>query len=342
MNFTSTLVFIGYLSISTLPLASPLSALDNAIMALEAGQTEQARLLFEKQKEDPRAMVYLAKIYIDVDLDEAENWIEKAVNHKLSTAEAHYVRGRIMARQAAGSIFSALRYAEQAVDSFTKAVQLQPDSIQYRKGLMQFHTSAPSIAGGELDIAKEQIEKIRQLDPKAGVAAEINFELSQDNDALAEILLQQAKQTYKDIPDFFFQAGMFYQRRGNYQVAFEELTLAISKSTQTKSTEIKSTEIKSTETKASVVAKYHALYQLGRTSVLGKNNIEAGIKALSEYISEAPELDELVPKDWAEFRLANLMALSSQESAAKIIYLRLAKTDNKELAKEAKQAAKKI
>jgi TPR repeat protein len=324
INVASKIFFAGYLSLSTLAFADPL---DQAVVALKAGQTEKAIDLFKAQKNNPDAMLYLAEIYLNTDLDEAEDWIEKAVKTNVNDAQAYYVRGAIMGRQASGSIFSALSYAEKSVNSFTKAVELQPDSIKYRKGLMQFHTGAPSIAGGDLDIAKVQIEKIRQLDPKAGLEAEINYELSQDNDALADALLQQAKQTYKDIPDFFFQAGMFQQRQENYQAAFEELTVAISKNA---------------ETEESVVAKYNALYQLGRTSVLGENNIDAGIKALNEYIGEAPDIDGMAPKPWAEFRLANLMALNLQTLEAKAIYLRLAKTDNKELAKQANKAAKAI
>jgi tetratricopeptide (TPR) repeat protein len=327
MNFTSKLIFVGYLSFSTLTFASSISPIDNAIAVLNAGQTEQAIVLFEKQKHDPEAMVYLAKIYMNTDLDEAEDWIEKAVKDNLSSAEAHYVRGAIMGRQASGSIFSALSYAKKSVNSFTKAAELEPDSIKYLKGLMQFHTSAPSIAGGDIDIAKAQIQKIRILDPKAGLEAEINYELSQDNDAVADKLLQQAKQTYNDIPEFFFQAGMFQQRKENYQAAFEELTVAISKNA---------------ETEESVVAKYRALYQLGKTSVLGESNIDAGINALKEFIDKAPDLEGLSPKPWAEFRLANLMSLNSQKLKAKTIYLRLAKTDIKELAKQAKKAAKAI
>jgi tetratricopeptide (TPR) repeat protein len=324
INVASKIFFAGYLSLSTLAFADPL---DQAVVALKAGQTEKAIDLFKAQKNNPDAMLYLAEIYLNTDLDEAEDWIEKAVKTNVNDAQAYYVRGAIMGRQASGSIFSALSYAEKSVNSFTKAVELQPDSIKYRKGLMQFHTGAPSIAGGDLDIGKVQIEKIRQLDPKAGLEAEINYELSQDNDALADALLQQAKQTYNDIPDFFFQAGMLQQRKENYQAAFEELTRAISKNA---------------DTQESVVAKYNALYQLGRTSVLGETNIDAGIMALKQYLSEAPDLDGLSSKPWAEFRLANLMVLNAQKLEAKTIYLRLAKTDNKELAKQAKKAAKKI
>jgi hypothetical protein len=49
------------------------------------------------------------------------------------------------------------------VNSFSKAVDLEPDSVEYLEGLMQFHISAPGIAGGDVDIAKAQIEKIKML-----------------------------------------------------------------------------------------------------------------------------------------------------------------------------------
>ena len=99
---------------------------------------------------------------------------------------------------------------------------------------------------------------------------------------------------------------------------------------------------KNAETQESAVAKYNALYQLGRTSFLGETNIDAGIMALKQYLSEAPDFDGLSPKPWSEFRLANIMVLNAQKLEAKRIYLRLAKAGNKALAKQAKKAANKI
>ena len=59
MNITSKLLFITYVSFPTLTFASALSSLDNAITVLKTEQTEQAIVLFEKQKHDPEAMIYL-------------------------------------------------------------------------------------------------------------------------------------------------------------------------------------------------------------------------------------------------------------------------------------------
>jgi hypothetical protein len=232
-----------------------------------------------------------------------------------------------MGEQAQNSIFSALSYAGKSLDGFTRAVELEPDSVRYRTALMQFHLQAPSIAGGDSDVAKQQMLKIKQLDEIAGLKAEIDIALSQDDNKLVEQLLTDAKKAHPAIPDFFFKAGMIYQRQENFAQAIVELTQAATKASFTE---------------VSVKAKYIALYQIGRTAVISEKSVESGIKSLNHYIAHAPELDGMPPKEWAEFRLANLLELNSQQSEAKTIYLSLVKNDDKELAKQAKRAAKRI
>jgi tetratricopeptide (TPR) repeat protein len=327
MKITSTLLFAGCLSLAVSSYAEELSPLDNAISVLEGGQTEKATELFEAQKSNPDAMVYLARIYMNTDLDDAEDWIKKAIQKQPNNAFAQYWKGRVMGAQAQDSVFSALSYAGKSLDGFTRAVELEPSSVQYRNALMQFHIQAPRIAGGDTDIAKQQIAKIKELDAKAGIRAEIDFAFSQDEEEQAGKLLSAAKLTYSDIPDFFFTAGMIQQRKENYAQAMVELTEAIGKQA---------------DTEDSVKAKYNAMYQLGRTAVLSETNLEVGIKSLKTYIGETPDVEGLIPKPWAEFRLANLLALNAQKDQAKAIYLRLSNTADKNLAKQAKKAAKKI
>jgi hypothetical protein len=45
-------------------------------------------------------MLYVAEIYLNTNLDEAEGWIEIAVKANVNNAQAYYVRGAIMGRQA--------------------------------------------------------------------------------------------------------------------------------------------------------------------------------------------------------------------------------------------------
>jgi len=324
INFTSKILLCACLGLSTLAVAQPL---EQALDALKAGQTEQAIDLFIQQENNAEAMLYLAKIYMGRDLDEAEDWIEKAVKKQPDNADAHYFLGRIMGGQAQSSIFSALSYAGKSLDGFTRAVELMPDSVRYRTALMQFYIQAPGIAGGDMKFAKQQMLKIKQLDAVAGLKAEIDLATSEEDNKLVEQLLADGKNIHTDIPDFFYKAGMIHQRQENYEQAVAELAQA--------ATKIAVTEV-------SIKAKYTALYLLGRIALLNENRIESGIKSLNEYITQAPNLEGMPPKSWAEFRLANLLVLNSQQPEAKSIYLRLAKSDDRELAKQAKKAVNKI
>lgn len=179
MHFISKILFVGCLSLANLALAAPL---EQAINALQEGKTALASDLLENQKSNPEAMLHLAKIYMRTDIDEAEEWIVKAVKKRPDDAESDYILGRVMGIQASSAIFSDLSYAGKSLDGFTRAVDLKPDSLRYRNALVQFHVQAPSIAGGDLKIAKQQIEEMKQLDLATGLKAEIDFYLSQDDD----------------------------------------------------------------------------------------------------------------------------------------------------------------
>ncbi|WP_289027805.1 tetratricopeptide repeat protein [uncultured Paraglaciecola sp.] len=327
MNQLSVIVLCLSLSFSAAGSAKQATAVEQATAVLKSGDTELAIELLKKQDDDPQAMLQLAKIYIASDLDEAEDWIEKAAEKQTDNAEIHYWRGRIMGSQAQNSVFSALSYAGKSLDSFTLAVELKPDSVLYRNALMQFHLQAPGIAGGDVEIAKQQVLRITELDVKAGLKAEIDYAFAEDDELAAQQLLNDAMLAYEDIPDFYFDAGMIQQRQEHYSKAFEYFTQAISKKA---------------EDERSVKAKYSAFYQLGKTSVLSEQNIEAGISALQEYVANYPDLEGLAPKPWAQFRLANLLALNGQKPEAKNLYQELLESSLQDVAKGAKKALKKM
>lgn len=302
-------------------------ALDEAMAKLNSGQIDQARELFLQHKAMPEALVYLAKIAMNDNLDQAEEWIEKAVKLAPDNAQAHFIRGRVMGQQASNAIFSALSYAKKSKASFIKAVELQPSQIEYHIGLMQFYLQAPSIAGGDIDAAKQQVKAIQQLDGKAGIKAEVDFLVATDARQQAQAVLVQAQLDYPTSPDFYFKAGVL-------QVAEEKFALAMENFT--KASQLEVSEPKDLQTK------YAAMYQLGRAAVLSKTNLEQGVNALSQYIDNAPIDGDAVPKHWAQFRLANLYVLQNNKAEAKSLYQSLAKVDDKRLQKEVKHAMQSL
>lgn len=295
---------------------------EQAVIAFEKNDTNRAVELFEQNKQLIDAKIYLSKIYLETDLDDAEDWIEAAVEQDDDHAQAHFVRGIVMGRQASDSVFSALSYAKKSKYSFTRAVELEPNSVEYQMGLLQFNVSAPSIAGGDIEQAKAIADTVATLDPKAGFEANIEIAKSEEKFDRARELLNQAKAKYADIPDFYFIEGMLEQRLENYSRAIDLLSIASQKET---------------DEKESSSLQYAAMYQLGRTCVIGETEFEKGIAALEAYIVEAPQDKELPSKDWAQFRLANLYEAQGQKSKASKIYQGLVKTEEKDLRKQVKK-----
>ena len=112
---------------------------------------------------------------IDTNLDEAERIITSVLEKNPSHAMVNFYCGRIMGRQAGDAFFSALSYAKKSLRCLKKAVELEPNNIKFRKGLVNFYLGAPSIAGGDEGLALEQIKAIKRMDPRQALSTEFNF-----------------------------------------------------------------------------------------------------------------------------------------------------------------------
>ena len=290
------------------------------LLAMEQGKIQDAIKLFESADSDFRAQLGLAQIYMEINQDEAEEWINKAVKQQPDHAEAQYTKGIIMANQAQNSIFSALGYAKKSKKAFARAVMLEPQSIKYLTGLFGFNVGAPSIAGGDLEEAALLVDKIAEIDPVEGIMAKIDLAVANEELKLAHDLLESGVQQFKQNADLAYHAGMFYQDLENFEQAlvwFEKASeLAVD---------------------SDKVTQFAAIYQLGRTSVLGKLNQKRGIQALESFLENAPSHPDLAEKPWVEFRLAQLYEQDGDVNKAKIIYKRLVKTDDKRLRKKVKR-----
>lgn len=297
--------------------------LQTAIDAYEQGNDEQARTLFTALKEQPQAKLYLARIWQSEDLDIAESWINKALKQAPDNPLAHFVKGSVMANQASNSsIFSAYGYAKDSLKAFKKAVELAPDNVQFRHGLMQYYAQAPGIAGGSEKKALQQVEEIEKLSPLAGLKARLSYLKSNGNSTDYDRVLSAARQQYPDKADFHYMAALDLQEQKQYAqaLALFEKASALASAEQDKGYD-----------------NFNALYQVGRTAVLARDHIELGIQALRQYIEQAPDNRQLPEKYWARFRLANLFALSGHTDKAKQIYQSLLTVADKQLSEQVKK-----
>lgn len=248
-------------------------------------------------------------------LDDAEDTVESWVEDEPESAEAWYTRGIVMAQQAQDSFFSALSYAGKSLDSFQKAVELQPDSLEYRTALMQFYLMAPSMAGGDDEKALAQIEAIEKIDEVEGAFAKVKYLQLHEKGEQARELVNATLTNHPNNADVLVYVGLQEQKDENYEKAFSLFEQAV--------------KGESAEGDSPVMA----LYQVGKTSVLAEAQVDKGIRALEQYLQS--ELPDSVPDaHWANFRLAQLLALKGNDEKSKQLIASLKTVDDKELQKQ--------
>ena len=266
---------------------------------------------------DRLAELQQAKAAMQTDLDLAEKHIEQALAKAPQSAEVQYTCGRIMGQQAENAIFSALSYAKKSLACLKQAVALQPENTAYRKGLMSFYLGAPAIAGGDKQLAWQQMEQITQLTPLQGTLAKLSYYRRTEQTAKYQQLLAQSRENHPEQAEFHYRHGIVLQEGKQYADAFNAFTAATRAPQDEEG-----------------IYRLNAWYQIGRTALFSEQQLETGIQALNYYIANAPTGDNLPDKHWAHFRLAQLHKLNDNNTMTQQ-HLNLAgETNDKELQRE--------
>ncbi len=283
------------------------------IASLIVSATVSASELSDRAKQ----LLKEAKVSIDSDLDAAEKQIEVAMELAPNHAEIQFLCGKIMGRQAEDAFLSALSYAKKSLKCLKQAVALEPENIDYRQGLMSFYLGAPSIAGGDEELALEQVKSIFNLDPVKGLSAKLKY--FRNTDATEDLveLFKEARKTYPNHAEFHYRHGLYLQEKENYDEAFDAFFMSIN-----------------AEKDDENEYKLNALYQVGRTSVFSQKNIDDAIKALQEFIKTANHTSRAPPTEWAHFRLAQLFKLSNNEQKMSEYLDLISQTSDKELKRQ--------
>ncbi len=324
MKKLTLLILLTYLIIS------PAHAnIEQGVTAFNKGELQLAKeLLLQTREESYQKYLHLAQIALaNGNLDNAENHIERALKLNQKQAHAHVIYAEIMAKQAdSASIFSVFSYIKKVKMAFTTAVELDPQNIEYRHALIQFHINAPGLAGGDINEALKHAQNLKQLDPLSGAIALIQiYGQLEDLERLKE-LTNSAMLDFPNEPELYLQLGNYHQKQENYDEALiyyrKAATMVITSNKQRN-------------------AKYSALFQIGRATVQSENNLSEGKKALAKYLNEAVITSSMPPKDWAKYRYANVTEALGDKSKAMQLYKILAQeTTDKELQNQLKKRIK--
>ncbi len=313
--------------LALLLMAMPLSSKADVAAALQAYKNQQyplAEQLLQSALEqgNPSATMYLylAKTALKRErLDDAETHINQAlqltkIQDHATLAQVNYWQGRIMERQAeASSIFSVTSKAKKALQGYQTAVQLQPDEIQFRIGLMHFYLDAPGLAGGDTQKALAQAEIIFAKDSNAGFKALIDCYKKLDEEALLLNTFTKALAQYPNDVELYQKRALYWLTNKQSQKAAADFSASASLPATTEQQQ---------------AIQLFSMYQLALLSIKTEQQLGEGVKALQGFIANYRTADEVYtpPLDWARYRLANLYELQQNDALAKKLYQEISLT----------------
>lgn len=238
------------------------------IAQFEAGQLDLARETLGALSENPRAQLYLGQLaFLNRDLKAAEGWLTAATEQAPRESDLHFWLGRTYGAQALeGSTLSRSLAARRSRSSFEEAVELDPDHLEARYGLLRFHLMAPRMLGGSRSEALAQAREIEKRDAYSGhLAWAAVHEAGEDWDA-AERAYRQAAALEPAESDGPLRWVWLLQRQKKFEQAFSVLGDFLSHRPGFPG----------------------ALYELGRTSAFSGLHTAQGREALESYLTHSP------------------------------------------------------
>jgi tetratricopeptide (TPR) repeat protein len=205
------------------------------------------------------------------DADTAATLLEKAVAQNPKSAEAHYLLGSAYGSQAQkASIFGQASLAGKTKDEFEKAVELDPNLLDARYGLVQFYTMAPGIIGGSYDKAFAQVGEIKKRDPlMAHRAAAFIYSQQKKTDEARNEYLAEVREFPKSARAHI-DLGVSYIGQKNFKAAGDEFELAVKVDP----------------------AYMPGYFRLGQISVFTNSNYARGEELLRRYLTYTPKENE--------------------------------------------------
>ncbi len=175
------------------------SPLSNAIALVNTNHVSEARPLLAaivaREPDNTQALWYLGKANLLMQRrEEAAAFLERAM--KLSPLDPHiladYSTACLLRAADLGISLTSIGYARRGRDALLKAVELAPDVIAYREGLVSFYRKAPGIVGGSLAKAYAQTEEIIKRDPLRGSVVKASVQTEEKKYDEARTACEQA------------------------------------------------------------------------------------------------------------------------------------------------------
>lgn len=271
--------------------------------ALAAGDLKTVDTFFETFDERLSGDLYDLRGRLRVAQDQPEEAVddfEKAAK-ALPKREDVWLRLASAAGDAAGEAggLGAAGFAKTAKRALEKVVALNPDSIDGRTGLIQFHLQAPWIAGGRKKEAYRQAEAIGRIDPVQGKSWKARIDLATGKTDDAEAVFRSILDADPDQPEIAVTLAGLLHSQSRWAEANEVLRPFAE----------------------AEPPNLLALYQVGRTGALSGEFLQSSASAMERYLELAQNDEERpVPLSPAYWRLGMIFQHQNELDKARGAY----------------------
>jgi tetratricopeptide (TPR) repeat protein len=228
----------------------------------------------------------------------AADAFQRAVKADGANAVAHFYLGRAYGAQAQrASIFGKPSLARKTKNEFDRAVQLDPEYLDVREGLVEYYTQAPGFLGGSKEKARAQIEEIRRRDTWWGgfVAARIAAREKDWSTAAREY--DQLTAQYPDSVGAWASLAFTYAQQKRWDDAW------------------RTAERMQKALPGSMLAQF----VVGRLAAESGQQLDRGERSLKDYLTYSPQSGE-PPLATAHWRLGAIYEGRGQSDAARAEY----------------------
>lgn len=252
------------------------------------------------------------------DNEQAARLLEQAIALNPNVADYHYHLGGAYGNQAQKSgMFGGIGLAKKSKAELERAVQLDPNHMEARFGLIDFYSIAPGIVGGSMEKAREQAAEIKKRDAIDGHRAYGRIYNREKKPDLARKEYVDAVREQPSSPKAHFYLGAFLVTQKDWPGALHEFDYALK-----------------------LDPNYMpAYFRIGHLAAASESNYPRGEEALRKYLTYTPKENEpTIASTW--YYLGKIQELQGKKAEAKQSYLNAQKLLPK--SKEISEALKRV
>ena len=205
------------------------------------------------------------------DPEEARKILEQAIAQTPNSAEAHYLLGQAYGSLIqTASMFSKPGLASKTREQFEKAIQLDPNFVDARFGMIEWYLEAPSIVGGGEDKAIAEANEIKKRDAIDGHRAFAAIYSHQKKPDLVHKEYADAVKEQPNVPRAHYYLGVRFLSEKKNPEAIAEF-----------------------ETAVKIDPQYMpGWFQIGHMAAVTGTGMERGEESLRKYLAYTPKRDE--------------------------------------------------